>query len=78
MSKTKLITVSKKQLRQILSSDDRYALSPYHFRKLFFTDAFIQDNLEMTIQAFQDCKTFNPQQTRIIIDFFKINETDLN
>jgi hypothetical protein len=76
MGNKNILIVNKKRLRQVFSSDD-LPLTPYLFRKLFFTDDFIQNILEMSLSDFNGIRTFSPQQTKIIIQYFKIKEEDL-
>ncbi|MEN9612333.1 MAG: hypothetical protein RLZZ628_3147 [Bacteroidota bacterium] len=76
MSNKNILIVNKKRLRQVFSSDD-LPLTPYLFRKLFFTDDFIQNILELSLSDFNGIKNFSPKQTEIIMQHFKIKEEDL-
>ena len=75
MKKT-LLFLDKKRLRQILSVHD-VPVTPYLFRKLFFTDDFIQTGLGLSLSDFNAIRIFNREQTQIIVAHFKINEEDL-
>ena len=74
--KKPFLFLDKKRLRQILSICDA-PISPYLFRKLFFTDTFIQEILELSIADFNAIRIFSREQTQKIIQHFKIKEEDL-
>jgi hypothetical protein len=74
--KNNLLFLDKKRLRQILSGHES-PLTPYLFRKLFFTDDFIQNVLNIDFLQFSRIRVFNVEQTQKIIQHFKIKEEDL-
>jgi hypothetical protein len=73
--KKPFLILDKKRLRQILSIND-VPVTPYLFRKLFFTDEFIQKILELSILEFNAIRIFNTAQTQKIIHYFQLNEDD--
>jgi hypothetical protein len=75
MKKT-ILFLDKKRLRHLLSVNS-VPVTPYLFRKLFFTDAFIQEGLELSLLDFNAIRIFNREQTQLIIDHFQLNEDDL-
>jgi hypothetical protein len=75
MKKT-ILFLDKKRLRHLLSVNS-VPVTPYLFRKLFFTDAFIQKGLELSLLDFNAIRIFNREQTQLIIDHFQLNEDDL-
>jgi hypothetical protein len=74
--KKPLLFLDKKRLRQILSINE-VPVTPYLFRKLFFTDEFIQKILELSILEFNAIRIFNTAQTQKIIHHFQLKENDL-
>jgi hypothetical protein len=74
--KKPFLFLDKKRLRQILSIND-VPISPYLFRKLFFTDLFIQEILELSLSDFNAIRIFNREQTQKIMHHFQIKEEDL-
>jgi hypothetical protein len=73
--KKNVLILDKKRLRQILSVSE-IPVTPYLFRKHFFTDAFIQEILELSLADFKAIRTFTVQQTQKIMDYFQLKEAD--
>lgn len=76
MDITKKRLLSKKELRQILSSDN-LPLSNYMFRKCFFTDEFITNTLKLSVERYNKLKFFNIEQTMLIKQFFQFGIDDV-
>jgi hypothetical protein len=78
MEVTKLI-LTKKALRYIFSSD-RFPISVYALRTHYLTDAFYLNHLHVppdALEGFHFKKTFDVGESRIIIQYFKIQTDDL-
>lgn len=60
-----------------INTGKSYGPNNYRLRKFFLTDSFIQEKLGLTLEDYKKIKTFDLEQTRIIVKEFSISYEEL-